>query len=85
MLDEGPHEPEEEGQQQGTDVGAVHIGIGHNDDLVIAQLFQVEVVSDAGAQSGDDGGQLVVAVYLVGTGLLDVYKRQGLRPSDLWG
>ena len=27
--------PEEEGQQQGADVGAVHVGIGHDDDLVI--------------------------------------------------
>ena len=54
VLDEGPHEAEEEGEQQGADVGAVHVGIGHDDDLVIAQLVQVELVPDAGPQGGDD-------------------------------
>ena len=53
-------------------MGAVHVGIGHDDDLVIAQLVQVEVVPDARAQSGDDRGQLIVAVYLVRPGLLHV-------------
>ena len=72
LLDEGPHEAEEEGEQQGTDVGAVHIGIGHDDDLVVAQLARVELVPDAGAQGGDDGLELVVAVDLVGPGLLHV-------------
>ena len=41
-VDERAHEPEEEGEQQSADVGAVHIGIGHDDDFVVAQLFQVK-------------------------------------------
>jgi hypothetical protein len=72
LFNKGPHEAEEEGEQQGADVGTVHVGIGHDDDLVIAQLVQVEVVPDARAQSGDDRGQLIVAVYLVRPGLLHV-------------
>jgi hypothetical protein len=34
----------EEGQQQGADVRAVHVGVGHDDDAVVAQLGDVEVV-----------------------------------------
>ena len=33
---------------------AVHVGVGHDDDLVIAQLFELELVmADAGAERGD--------------------------------
>ena len=72
MLDEGTHEAEEEGQKQGTDMAAVHIGIGHDDHLVIAELVKVELLADAGAQGGNDRLELVVAVDLVGPGLLHV-------------
>ena len=67
----------EEGQEQGADVGAVHVGVGHDDDAVVAQLGNIEVVvagaatglADAGAQSGDQrenfvaGEQLLVARF----------------------
>jgi hypothetical protein len=43
-LDQLRHLPEEEGQQQGADMGAVHVGVGHDDDLVVAQLVGVELV-----------------------------------------
>ena len=36
VLDELGHIAEEEGQHQGVDVRTIDIGIGHNDDLVIA-------------------------------------------------
>jgi hypothetical protein len=39
-LDQLRHLPEEEGQQQRADMGAVHVGIGHDDDLVVAQLVR---------------------------------------------
>ena len=35
----------EEGQQKRPDVRAIDIGIGHDDDLVIAQLFNIELVA----------------------------------------
>jgi hypothetical protein len=48
------HLPVEEGQQQRADVRAVHVGVGHDDDAVVAQLVDVEVfAADAGAQRGD--------------------------------
>ena len=57
---------------------AVHVGIGHDDDLVIAELFDVELLADARAERGDDGLELVVAVDLVGARLFHV---QHLAPE----
>jgi hypothetical protein len=43
------HVAEEESQQQRADVGAVHIGVGHDDDLWYSELGDVEVVlADSG-------------------------------------
>ena len=53
-------------------MGAVHIGIRHDDDLVVAELVDVEILAQSGAERGDDGLELVVAVNLVGAGLFDV-------------
>ena len=35
-------------------MGAVHVGIGHDDDLVIAQFFEFEIVADARTESAKD-------------------------------
>jgi hypothetical protein len=45
LLDELRHLPIEERQQQRADVRAVHVGVGHDDDLVVAQLVDVEIVA----------------------------------------
>ena len=37
-LDQLRHLPVEEGDQQRGDMGAVDVGVGHDDDLVVAQL-----------------------------------------------
>ena len=34
-------------------MGAVDVGIGEQDDLVIARLFDVEILPDAGAHGGE--------------------------------
>ena len=72
VLNERAHVAEEEGQQQRADMAAVHIGIGHDDDLVIAELFDIELIPDAGAEGHDEGIELVVAVDLVGARLFDI-------------
>ncbi len=41
------HLPIEERQEQGADVCAIHVGIGHDDDAVVAQFVDVEVVRAA--------------------------------------
>src|SRR3712207_9458017 len=52
-------EPEQQGQQQRADVLAVDVGVRHQDDLVVAQLRDVELVVDAGAEGGDHRLDLV--------------------------
>ena len=43
----------EEGEHQGADVGAVDVGVGHQDDLVVAGVLEVELLADAGPDRGD--------------------------------
>ena len=51
----------------------VNVGVGHQNDLVIAQLGRIEVIhSDARAKRRDHGPDLVVTEHLVVTGFLDV-------------
>jgi hypothetical protein len=46
-------------------VAAVHVGVGHDDDLAVAQLLGVELLlADAGAQGADDGADLLVPSIL---------------------
>lgn len=72
-LDQFRHLAEEEGQQQGTNVGAVDISIRHDDDLVVAQLVCVEfVLADRRAERGDQRADFLAGQHLVETGALNV-------------
>ena len=51
---------------------AVDVGVGHQHDLVVAQLVEVELLVDAGAERGDDRLHLGVGQHLVDARLLDV-------------
>ncbi len=67
-LDQLGHLPEEEGQQQGADMGTIDVGVGHDNDAVIAQLGDVEVIlADAGAHGGDQGANFRRGQHLVKT------------------
>ena len=67
------HVAEKKREQQGADVRAVHVGIGHDDDLAVADLGGVEIVlADARAQRGDHGADFFVAQHLVVARLFDV-------------
>ena len=72
MLHELGHLPVEEREQQRADVGAVDVGVGHEHDLVVAELLDVEVVADAGADRGDERLDLLVLQHPVEAGPLDV-------------
>ena len=76
LADEVRHEAVQEGQQQGVDVRAVDVGIRHQDDLVVAQLRDVEVVAvalgEAAAEGVDHGLDLCVREDLIHRRLLDV-------------
>src|SRR5688572_28954974 len=71
-LDQRAHEAEQQREQQSADVLAVDVGVRHQDDLVIAELRQVELVVDAGAEGSDHRLDLVVLEDPVDARLLDV-------------
>jgi hypothetical protein len=72
-LDQVGHLAVEEGEQQGADVGAVDVRVGHDNDAVVAQLLGLEVLlADAGAQRRDERGDLLRGDQLVETRALDV-------------
>ncbi|KAF5036929.1 hypothetical protein DSECCO2_569990 [anaerobic digester metagenome] len=78
--------PEEEGQQQGADVRAVHVGVGHDDDLVIAQLVVVGVVLAYPCAHGrDEGLHFLVGQHLVEAGALGVQDLAAQRQDGLGG
>ena len=60
----------EEGQQQRADVSAIDVGIGHDDDAVVAQLGSVEVIG-ATATPADAAlvMQLGAQAVFVGSGI----------------
>ncbi len=63
----------EEGQQQRTDVRAVDVRIGHDDDAVIAQLVRVVfVTTNAAAQRGDQRRHFLRREHFVETRFLNV-------------
>ena len=72
MLDKRAHVAEEEGQQQRADMRAVNIGIGHDNDLVVSELLDIELVAYPRAERDDERVELVIAVYLIGSRLLNV-------------
>ena len=59
-------------QQQRADVRAVHVRVGHDDQAVVAQLVDIEIGADAGAQGRDQRGDLLAGDEAVKTRLLDV-------------
>ncbi len=64
---------EEEGQQQGTDVRTVDVRNCHDDEVVLAQLVDVVLVAtNATAQGGDQGADVLGGNHLVETGFLDI-------------
>eukprot|EP01035_Chromulina_nebulosa_P014895 gene14895-19708_t len=83
-LDQRRHLPEEEGQQQGADMRAVDVGVGHHDDLVIAQLRQVEIVAaDASAERRDQRADLLGAQHLVEARALDVEEIRDRETAEI--
>src|SRR5687768_12234048 len=68
------HMPIEERQQQRSDVGPIDVGVGHDDDPVVAQFRHVEALADASPERDDQWPHVLARKDLVETGLLDVQK-----------
>src|SRR5438309_7582553 len=73
----------EEREQQGPDVRAVDIRVHHQHDAVISELLDVEVLSEAGAERGDQVLDLLVAEDLVCPRLFDVEDLSAQRQDRL--
>jgi len=76
LADQIGHLPVKEREQQGADMRAVHVGVGHDDDTAITQAREVEGAfvlflvfargdADAGADGRDEGLDLGVLQHLI--------------------
>ncbi len=86
------HFLEEEGHQQRGDMRAVDVGVGHDDDAVVAQVLRVAVLARAAAERERQVGDFAVGADLVGGGAGDVedlaadrQDRLGLAVARLLG
>ena len=72
-LDDFTHLPEQEGEQQGTNVRAVYVGVGHDNDGVVTQLVRVELFpADTTTQGGNQGAHFRRRQHLVEPGFFNV-------------
>ena len=55
LFDQGAHVSEQEGEQERRNVLTVHIRVGHDDDLAVAELVEVEILADSRTESGNEG------------------------------
>ena len=83
VFDDLRHVAVEEREQQGSDMRAVHVRVGHEKDLVVAKAGGVVVVSDAAAQRLHDGAHLFVGEHLVQPRLFDVQDLAAQRQDRL--
>ena len=63
---------EEEGQQERTDVRPIDIRIGHDDDLAVAELGDIEVATDAATEGADECADFFEAQDLVDACAFDI-------------
>jgi hypothetical protein len=84
VLDQFRHLAEEEREQKRADMRAVHVGVGHDDDLVVAQLADVELVPpDPGAERGDERADLLATEHPVEARAFDVQDLAAQRQDGL--
>ena len=85
LLNQLRHLAVEEREEERADVGAVHVGIGHDDDLVVADLRDVPLLREAAADRGDKRADLVVREHAVDARLLHVQHLAAERQDRLRG
>ena len=83
FRDQRFHVPVEEREQQGRNMGAVHVRIGHDDDFSVPCLADVEVFPDAAAESRDHVLDLIAGKHTVQTGFFHVQDFTAQRQYSL--
>ena len=83
-FDQLAHLAEKKCQQKRADMRAVDIGVGHDDDLVIAQFVGIEIVAaDPGAERGDQSADFLARQHLVEARPLDIEDFSAQRKHGL--
>ena len=78
---------EEEGQEERADMGAVNIGIGHDDDFMVAQLLVIHIAfANPNAHGGNQGTHFLIGKHLVKARLFNVqdFPAQGKDGLRFW-
>src|SRR5436190_6770056 len=83
LVDHLRHVAVEEGQQQRPDVCAIDVGVGHDDDPVVAKLGRVEALADPRTESDDQRADVLAREDLVEARLLDVEQLAPERQDGL--
>ena len=63
-------------------MGAIDIGIGHDDDFVIAEFLDIELILDRSAERSDQSSDLLRTDHFVETCFFDVQDFTTLLPFD---
>ena len=74
---------EEEGQKKDSDVRAVDVGIGHNDDLAVAELVEVKFLADSAAERLNYRNERKVRIDLISSRLFNVEDLTAKRKDRL--
>ena len=74
---------EEEGKKKDSDVRSVDVGIGHYDDLAVAELCKVKFLSDSASERLDYRYERLVGINLVGSCLFYVKNLTSERKDSL--
>ncbi len=72
FFDQVRHEAEEKGEQQGANMAAIHIRIGHDDDLAVTQAIDIEVVTNVRAQRRNQRLHFLIRKDLIQAGALRI-------------
>ena len=83
FIDQPRHLPVEERDQERGDMGAVDVGVGHDDDARIAQIFFTVVRERAAADRLSQVGELRVRYQLVLAGRGDIEDFSAKRKDRL--
>ncbi len=71
-FDQLVHLAVEEREEQRADVGAVDVGVGHDDDAAVAAFGEVLIFADAGADGADHAADFLVGEDFVFAGFVGV-------------
>ena len=83
MFNQLGHIAEKEREQERTDMGTVHVGIRHDDDLMIADFIKVKILTDAGSECCNNRLEFLIAHHLVKPSLFDVQHLSPQRQNRL--